>query len=175
MADGPSCSWLELRRPSKPWWSDRAWWRGTRAGRNGCGGHGNRTRRGARAGRSRGKRHGCAVDQLSCSRLNLIRMGMAWHPRIRFRRRHASRRCGRGGWRVSTGLVEHLAPFKIASYHVPYWRRGPAQSGEHEHFNHLHSSTRFSLLKMKWRMLVMMPTFPLVKQKMIVCYNHVPP
>jgi hypothetical protein len=34
----------------------------------------------------------------------------------------------------------YLAPFKGTRYHIPDWRRGPAPSGEHEHFNHLHSS-----------------------------------
>jgi hypothetical protein len=68
----------------------------------------------------------------------------------------------------------YLAPYKGARYHVLDWRRGPAPSGEHEHFNHLHSSIRnaveraFGVLKMKWRILLKMPSFPLDKQKMIV-------
>ena len=68
----------------------------------------------------------------------------------------------------------YLAPFKGTRYHVPDWRRGPAPSGEHEHFNHLHSSIRnaveraFGVWKMKWRILLKMPSFPLDKQKMIV-------
>jgi hypothetical protein len=68
----------------------------------------------------------------------------------------------------------YLAPYKGARYHVPDWRRVPAPSGEHEHFNHLHSSIQnaveraFGVLKMKWRILLKMPSFPLDKQKMIV-------
>jgi len=67
-----------------------------------------------------------------------------------------------------------LAPFKGARYHIPDWKKGPAPSGEHEHFNHLHSSIRnaveraFGVLKMKWRLLLKMPSFPMEKQKMIV-------
>nr|XP_034584533.1 uncharacterized protein LOC117847427 [Setaria viridis] len=68
----------------------------------------------------------------------------------------------------------YLTPYKGARYHVPEWRRGPAPSGEHELFNHLHSSLRnvveraFGVLKMKWRILLKMPTFPLEKQMMII-------
>jgi hypothetical protein len=36
----------------------------------------------------------------------------------------------------------YLAPFKGARYHIPDRKKGPAPSGEHEHFNHLHSSIR---------------------------------
>ena len=67
-----------------------------------------------------------------------------------------------------------MAPFKGARYHIPDWKKGPAPSGEHEHFNQLHSSTRnaveraFGVLKMKWRLLLKMPSFPMEKQKMIV-------
>jgi hypothetical protein len=68
----------------------------------------------------------------------------------------------------------YLAPFKGARYHVPDWRRGPAPSGGHEHFNHLHSSIRnaveraFGVFKMKWTLLLKMPSIPMEKQKMIV-------
>jgi hypothetical protein len=68
----------------------------------------------------------------------------------------------------------YLAPFKGTRYHVPDFRRGPAPSGEHEHFNYLHSSIRnaveraFGVLKMKWRLLLKMPSFLMEKQKMIV-------
>jgi hypothetical protein len=68
----------------------------------------------------------------------------------------------------------YLAPFKGTRYHIPDWRRGSAPSGELEHFNYLHSSIRnaveraFGVWKMKWRILLKMPSFPLDKQKMIV-------
>eukprot|EP00267_Zea_mays_P031056 XP_008662998.2 protein ALP1-like [Zea mays] len=68
----------------------------------------------------------------------------------------------------------YLSPYKGQRYHVPEWRRGPAPSGEQEMFNHLHSSLRnvvervFGVWKMKWRILLNMPKYPMVKQKMIV-------
>lgn len=68
----------------------------------------------------------------------------------------------------------YLAPYKGQRYHVPEFRRGVAPSGEKEKFNHLHSSVRnviersFGVWKMKWRILLKMPSFPMSKQKMIV-------
>jgi hypothetical protein len=68
----------------------------------------------------------------------------------------------------------YLAPYKGERYHVPDWRRGPAPSGQQEMFNHLHSSIRnvversFGVWKMKWRILLNMPSYPMQKQKMIV-------
>ena len=68
----------------------------------------------------------------------------------------------------------YLAPYKGERYHVPDWRRGPAPSSEQEWFNHLHSSIRnvversFGVWKMKWRVLLKMPSYPMEKQKMIV-------
>ncbi|XP_023156697.1 uncharacterized protein [Zea mays] len=68
----------------------------------------------------------------------------------------------------------YLLPYKGQRYHVPEWRRGPAPSGEQEMFNHLHSSLRnvvehvFGVWKMKWRILLNMSKYPMVKQKMIV-------
>jgi hypothetical protein len=68
----------------------------------------------------------------------------------------------------------YLAPYKGARYYVPEWRKGPALSGEHELLDHLHSSLcsvveqSFGVLKIKWRILLKMPTFPLEKQMMIV-------
>ncbi|WVZ62967.1 hypothetical protein U9M48_012653 [Paspalum notatum var. saurae] len=67
-----------------------------------------------------------------------------------------------------------LAPYKGQRYHVPDWRSGPAPSGEQEMFNHLHSSLRnvvervFGVWKMKWRILLNMPSYPMNKQKMMV-------
>ena len=68
----------------------------------------------------------------------------------------------------------YLAPYKGQRYHVPLWRSGPAPSGEQEVFNYLHSSLRnvvertFGVWKMKWRILLKMPSYPMIKQKMIV-------
>jgi len=68
----------------------------------------------------------------------------------------------------------YLAPYKGQRYHVPDWRKGPAPSGEQELFNYFHSSIRnvversFGVWKMKWRILLKMPSYPIKKQKMIV-------
>jgi len=68
----------------------------------------------------------------------------------------------------------YLSPYKGERYHIPDWRRGPAPSGQQELYNHLHSSIRnavertFGVWKMKWRILIKMPSYPMEKQKMIV-------
>jgi hypothetical protein len=66
----------------------------------------------------------------------------------------------------------YLAPYKGAKYHVPDWRRGPAPSGENEHFNYLlirnTVAHAFGVLKIKWRILLKMPSFPLNKQKIMI-------
>ena len=68
----------------------------------------------------------------------------------------------------------YLSPYKGERYHIPDWRRGPAPSGQQELFNHLHSSIRnavertFGVWKMKWRILIKMPSYLMEKQKMIV-------
>ncbi|KAI5002717.1 hypothetical protein ZWY2020_027367 [Hordeum vulgare] len=73
----------------------------------------------------------------------------------------------------------YLSPYKGQRYHVPDFRRGVAPSGEKEKFNHLHSSNRnviertFGVWKMKWRILLKMPSYPLYKQKMIVAATMV--
>ena len=57
---------------------------------------------------------------------------------------------------------------------MPDWRKGPAPSGEQELFNYFHSSIQnvversFGVWKMKWRILLKMPSYPIEKQKMIV-------
>jgi hypothetical protein len=67
-----------------------------------------------------------------------------------------------------------LAPYKGQRYHVPDWRRGPAPSGEQELFNDLHARIRnaveqtFGVWKMKWRILLKTPSYPLEKQMMII-------
>jgi hypothetical protein len=72
----------------------------------------------------------------------------------------------------------YLAPYKGQPYHVPEWRNGPPPNGEQVLFNHLHSSLRnvvehtFGVWKMKWRILLKMPTYPIDKQKDdYCCYN----
>lgn len=68
----------------------------------------------------------------------------------------------------------YLAPYKGQRYHVPEFRRGTAPSGEKEKFNFLHSSLRtiiercFGVWKMKWWILLKIPSFPMWKQKMVV-------
>jgi hypothetical protein len=68
----------------------------------------------------------------------------------------------------------YLAPYKGHRYHVPEWRKGPAPRGQQELFNHLHSCIRnviertFGVWKMKWRVVLKMPSYPMKKQKMIV-------
>jgi hypothetical protein len=63
----------------------------------------------------------------------------------------------------------YLAPYMGERYHVPDWRRGPAPRGEQELFNHFHSSIRnvversFGVWKMKWRILLNMPSYPMDK------------
>jgi hypothetical protein len=77
---------------------------------------------------------------------------------------------------------EYLAPYKGQRYNVPDWRRGAAPSGEQETFNYFHSSIHnvveraFRVWKMKWRILLKMPSYPMSKQKMIVvatmCFHN---
>jgi hypothetical protein len=65
----------------------------------------------------------------------------------------------------------YLAPYKGARYHMPDWKRGSAPSGDHEHFNHLHSSIRnaveraFGVLKIKWRILLKMMSFHWINKR----------
>jgi hypothetical protein len=68
----------------------------------------------------------------------------------------------------------YLAPYEGQRYHIPEWRNSAAPNGEQVRFNYLHSSLRnvvertFGVWKMKWRILLKMPTYPLDKQMMIV-------
>ena len=69
--------------------------------------------------------------------------------------------------------VGYLAPYKGQRYHVPEFQQ-TAPVGEKEIFNHRHSSLRnviersFGVLKMKWRILRGIPSYPMDKQKMII-------
>ena len=67
-----------------------------------------------------------------------------------------------------------LAPYRGTKYHVPEWREGPAPRGKKELFNYTPSSLRnviersFGVLKMKWRILLDLPSFPMAKQSKII-------
>ncbi|WVZ85459.1 hypothetical protein U9M48_032384 [Paspalum notatum var. saurae] len=68
----------------------------------------------------------------------------------------------------------YLAPYKSTKYHLPEYRQGPRPSGKKEVFNYLHSSLRnviersFGVLKMKWRILSKIPSYPMLKQTKII-------
>jgi hypothetical protein len=68
----------------------------------------------------------------------------------------------------------YLAPYKGVKYHLPEFRAGPRSSGKKEVFNQLHSSLRnhiercFGILKMKWRILLDLPSYPMLKQSKII-------
>jgi len=73
----------------------------------------------------------------------------------------------------------YLAPYKGERYHVPEFRRGAEPTTPKEKFNKVHSSVRnviersFGVLKMKWRILLKMPSYSMDKQKMIVAATMV--
>ena len=78
---------------------------------------------------------------------------------------------------VNSGYPNHpgyLAPYKETKYHLPKYRNGPEPQGKKEIFNYAHSSLRnviersFGVLKMKWRMLLQMPSYPPHKQSQII-------
>ena len=68
----------------------------------------------------------------------------------------------------------YLAPYKGERYHVPDFHRGVAPRTPKEKFNKIHSSKRnviergFGVLKMKWQLLLKMPSYSIETQKMIV-------
>lgn len=68
----------------------------------------------------------------------------------------------------------YLAPYKGTKYHLPEFRSGPIPKGMKETFNYAHSSLRnviersFGVLKMKWRILLGIPSFPMHKQSKII-------
>lgn len=68
----------------------------------------------------------------------------------------------------------YLAPYKGVKYHLPEFRQGPRPSGRNEVFNFHHSSLRnviersFGVLKMKWRILLGVPSYPMPKQSQII-------
>jgi hypothetical protein len=68
----------------------------------------------------------------------------------------------------------YLAPYKGTKYHLAEFRQGCNPCGKKEVFNYVHSSLRnvieraFGVLKMKWRILLHLPSYPLEKQSKIV-------
>ena len=67
-----------------------------------------------------------------------------------------------------------LALYKGQRYHVSEWQHGRQPVGYQGVFNHAHSSLRnviersFGVLKMKWRILLSLPSYPINKQSEII-------
>jgi hypothetical protein len=68
----------------------------------------------------------------------------------------------------------YLAPYKGQKYHISEWQNARQPIGSKEVFNYAHSSLRnviersFGVLKMKWRILLSLPSFSLKKQSKII-------
>ena len=68
----------------------------------------------------------------------------------------------------------YLAPYKGTKYHLPEYRNGTMPRGMKETFNYAHSSLRnvveraFGVLKTKWRIMKLVPSFPMSKQSKII-------
>ncbi|WVZ53935.1 hypothetical protein U9M48_004820 [Paspalum notatum var. saurae] len=68
----------------------------------------------------------------------------------------------------------YLAPYKGTKYHLPKFQSGPMPRGIKETFNYAHSSLRnviersFGVLKMKWRILLGLHSYPMQKQSKII-------
>ena len=68
----------------------------------------------------------------------------------------------------------YLAPYNGTKYHLSEYRDGPEPQGKKEIFNYAHSSLRnviersFGVLKMKWRILLQMPSYAPHKQSQII-------
>jgi hypothetical protein len=68
----------------------------------------------------------------------------------------------------------YLAPYKGQKYHISEWQNARQPVGSKEVFNFAHSSLRnviersFGVLKMKWRILLNLPSFSLRKQSKII-------
>jgi hypothetical protein len=68
----------------------------------------------------------------------------------------------------------YLAPYKGQRYHITEFQNAGQPIGLKELFNHAHSSLRnviersFGVLKMKWRILLKMPSYSMEKQSKII-------
>jgi hypothetical protein len=68
----------------------------------------------------------------------------------------------------------YLAPYKGTKCHLPEYQEGPKPQGKKEIFNFAYSSLRnviersFGVLKMKWRILLHMPSYAPHKQSQII-------
>src|SRR5688572_24600737 len=68
----------------------------------------------------------------------------------------------------------YLAPYKGQKYHITEWQNERQPIGSKEVFNYAHSSLRnviersFGVLKMKWRILLQLPSYPIAKQSQII-------
>jgi hypothetical protein len=68
----------------------------------------------------------------------------------------------------------YLAPYKGQKYHILEWQNARQPIGSKEVFNYAHSSLRnviersFGMLKMKWRILLSLPSLSLNKQSKII-------
>jgi hypothetical protein len=68
----------------------------------------------------------------------------------------------------------YLAPYKGQKYHISEWQNARQPIGSKELFNFAHSSLRnviersFGVLKMKWIILLSLPSFLLKKQSKII-------
>ena len=68
----------------------------------------------------------------------------------------------------------YLAPYMGQKYHITEWQNARQPIGSKEVFNYAHSSLRnviersFGVLKMKWRILLSLPSFSLEKQSKII-------
>jgi hypothetical protein len=68
----------------------------------------------------------------------------------------------------------YLAPYKGQKYHISEWQNARQPIGSKEVFNYAHSSLRnviehsFGVLKMKWRILLSLPSFSRKKQSKII-------
>jgi hypothetical protein len=68
----------------------------------------------------------------------------------------------------------YFAPYKGTKYHLSEFRQGPRPRGKKEASNYMHSSLHnvieraFGVLKMKWQILLDLPSYPMNKQSKII-------
>jgi hypothetical protein len=85
--------------------------------------------------------------------------------------------CARKYYLVDSGYPNrkgYLAPYKGQKYHISEWQNARQPIRSKEVFNYAHSSLcnvierSFGVLKMKWRILLSLPSFSLKKQSKII-------